>query len=124
MKSIAYGMAQRSAWPHRVAEVALCAHGLKPRKVRHRSVNLLAGRAVTRHMHPLTALGLSKDFDLRRALRYGCLPLACTSENPHDYFKSYASTYLRKRYNRKGSPATSPRSEGFLNPPAFPKAAC
>jgi hypothetical protein len=37
-------------------------------------VNLLAGRAVTRYMHPLTALELGKDFDLKRALQFGCLP--------------------------------------------------
>jgi predicted AAA+ superfamily ATPase len=76
--------------------------GSSARKLRRRSVNLLAGRAVTRHMHPLTALELGKDFDLRRALRYGCLPLACTSENPHDYLQSYASTYLREEVQQEG----------------------
>ena len=43
--------------------------GSSARKLRRRGVNLLAGRAVTRHMHPLTALELGKDFDLKRALR-------------------------------------------------------
>ncbi len=76
--------------------------GSSARKLRRRSVNLLAGRAVTRHMHPLTALELGKDFDLKRALQYGCLPLACTSENPHDYLKSYASTYLREEVQQEG----------------------
>jgi predicted AAA+ superfamily ATPase len=32
--------------------------GSSARKLRRRGVNLLAGRAVTRHMHPLTALEL------------------------------------------------------------------
>ena len=72
------------------------------RKLRGRGVNLLAGRAVTRHMHPLTALELSKDFDLKRALRYGCLPLACTSEKPQDYLKSYAAIYLREEVQQEG----------------------
>jgi predicted AAA+ superfamily ATPase len=76
--------------------------GSSARKLRRRSVNLLAGRAVTRHMHPLTALELGKDFDLKRALRHGCLPQACTSENPHDYLKSYASTYLREEVQQEG----------------------
>ena len=66
--------------------------GSSARKLRRRGVNLLAGRAVTRHMHALTALELGKDFDLKRALQYGCLPLACTTEDPHDYLKSYAAT--------------------------------
>ena len=76
--------------------------GSSARKLRRRGVNLLAGRALTRHMHPLTAFELGKDFDLKRALQYGCLPLACTSENPHDYLKSYASTYLREEVQQEG----------------------
>jgi len=76
--------------------------GSSARKLRGRGVNLLAGRAVTRHMHPLTALELGKDFDLKRALRYGCLPLACTSESPQDYLKSYAATYLREEVQQEG----------------------
>ncbi len=76
--------------------------GSSARKLRGRGVNLLAGRAVTRHMHPLTALELGKDFDLKRALRYGCLPFACTSESPQDYLKSYAATYLREEVQQEG----------------------
>jgi len=76
--------------------------GSSARKLRGRGVNLLAGRAVTRHMHPLTALELGKDFDLKRALRWGCLPLACTSDDPQDYLKSYAATYLREEVQQEG----------------------
>ena len=76
--------------------------GSSARKLRGRGVNLLAGRAVTRYMHPLTALELGKDFDLRRALRYGCLPLSSTSAEPQDYLKSYAATYLREEVQQEG----------------------
>jgi uncharacterized protein len=76
--------------------------GSSARKLRRRGVNLLAGRALTRHLHPLTALELGKDFDLRRALRWGCLPLACTSEKPQDYLNSYAATYLREEVQQEG----------------------
>ncbi len=76
--------------------------GSSARKLRGRGINLLAGRAVMRHMHPLTALELGKEFDLKRALQYGCLPLACTSENPQDYLKSYAATYLREEVQQEG----------------------
>jgi predicted AAA+ superfamily ATPase len=75
--------------------------GSSARKLRRRGVNLLAGRAVTRHMHPLTALELGSDFDLARALRWGCLPLAVTSENPQDYLNSYAATYLREEVQQE-----------------------
>ncbi len=76
--------------------------GSSARKLRRRGVNLLAGRALTRHMHPLTALELGEDFDLKRALRWGCLPLACTSEDPQDYLRSYAATYLREEVQQEG----------------------
>jgi len=76
--------------------------GSSARKLRRRGVNLLAGRALTRHMHPLTALELGRDFDLKRALRWGCLPLACTSEHPQDYMQSYAATYLREEVQQEG----------------------
>jgi predicted AAA+ superfamily ATPase len=76
--------------------------GSSARKLRRRGVNLLAGRALTRHMHPLMALELGKDFDLKRALRWGCLPLSCTSENPRDYLNSYAATYLREEVQQEG----------------------
>jgi predicted AAA+ superfamily ATPase len=76
--------------------------GSSARKLRGKGVNLLAGRALTRHMHPFTVLELSKDFDLRRALQFGCLPLACTSEKPQDYLRSYAATYLREEVQQEG----------------------
>lgn len=76
--------------------------GSSARKLRRRGVNLLAGRALTRYMHPLTALELGRDFDLKRALRYGGLPLACTSDKPEDYLNSYAATYLREEVQQEG----------------------
>jgi predicted AAA+ superfamily ATPase len=76
--------------------------GSSARKLRRRGVNLLAGRALTRSMHPLTAPELGKDFDLGRALRYGCLPLACTADDPEDFLEGYAATYLREEVQQEG----------------------
>lgn len=76
--------------------------GSSARKLRSKGVNLLAGRALTRHMHPFTAKELGRDFDLRRALQSGCLPLACTSGTPRDYLHSYAATYLREEVQQEG----------------------
>jgi predicted AAA+ superfamily ATPase len=53
-------------------------------------------------MYPLTALELGDDFDLNRALRLGCLPLACTSEDAQSYVASYAATYLREEVQQEG----------------------
>ncbi len=93
--------------------------GSSARKLRGRGVNLLAGRAVTRHMHPLTALELGKDFDLKRAVRYGCLPLACTSKNPEDYLKSYAATYLREEVQQEGLTRNIGAFSRFLEAASF-----
>lgn len=76
--------------------------GSSARKLRRRGVNLLAGRAVTRAMHPLTAAELGRDFDLKRQLRYGCLPYACTTDEPKDYLASYVTTYLREEVLQEG----------------------
>jgi predicted AAA+ superfamily ATPase len=76
--------------------------GSSARKLRRRGVNLLAGRALTRHLHPLTAGELGDDFDLRRAVRYGTLPFACTTRTPGDYLASYVATYLRAEVQQEG----------------------
>lgn len=76
--------------------------GSSARKLRRKGVNLLAGRALTRFMHPLTATELGVDFDLSRALRFGGLPLACTTDEPAGYLASYAATYLREEVQQEG----------------------
>jgi predicted AAA+ superfamily ATPase len=76
--------------------------GSSARKLRKKGVNLLAGRALTRFMHPLTVTELGGDFDLRRALAHGCLPFACTEPDPRDYLKSYVTTYLREEVQQEG----------------------
>jgi predicted AAA+ superfamily ATPase len=90
---------------HRLVEsrpLRFALSGSSARKLRRRGVNLLAGRALTRFMHPLTSAELGRDFDLRRALRFGCLPFACTTGDPADYLASYVSTYLREEVLQEG----------------------
>lgn len=76
--------------------------GSSARKLRRRGVNLLAGRALTRFMHPLAAAEIGEEFDLRRALRHGCLPFAYTEPDPRDYLRSYVTTYLREEVQQEG----------------------
>jgi predicted AAA+ superfamily ATPase len=45
--------------------------GSSARSLRKKGTNLLAGRALHRHFHPLTAIELGKDFDLRHSLQFG-----------------------------------------------------
>ena len=97
--------------------------GSSARKLRRRGVNLLAGRALTRFMHPLTAGELGGDFDLRRALQYGCLPFACTEPDPRDYLKSYVTTYLREEVQQEGFARNLAAFARFLEAASFSQAA-
>ncbi|MBI4594521.1 MAG: ATP-binding protein [Candidatus Rokubacteria bacterium] len=97
--------------------------GSSARKLRRRGVNLLAGRALTRFMHPLTAGELGGDFDLRRALRYGCLPFACTEPDPRDYLRSYVTTYLREEVQQEGFARNLAAFARFLEAASFSQAA-
>ncbi|HYD47499.1 MAG TPA: DUF4143 domain-containing protein [Terriglobales bacterium] len=70
--------------------------GSSARKLRRGEVNLLAGRARTLSMHPLTAAELGRRFDLRRSLQFGQLPSSYLEPDPQHYLASYVGTYLRE----------------------------
>ena len=70
--------------------------GSSARKLRRAGVNLLAGRAVSRRLYPLTPMEMGKDFDLDRALEIGTLPLIIQAEDPEDTLKAYVQTYLKE----------------------------
>jgi predicted AAA+ superfamily ATPase len=76
--------------------------GSSTRKLRRSGANLLAGRAVTRYLHPLTSVELGGDFDLLSALRQGFLPGALAASDPSDFLKSYVATYLREEILAEG----------------------
>ncbi len=76
--------------------------GSSARKLRRGGVNLLAGRALTYWMHPLTAIELGDSFDFERSLLFGHLPMAVTSRNPKRYLSSYVQTYLREEVQQEG----------------------
>jgi uncharacterized protein len=75
--------------------------GSSARKLRRQGINLLAGRARTLRMHPLSALELGKDFDLKRGVQYGALPFACTTKDPAAYLGDYVGTYLREEVQQE-----------------------
>ena len=76
--------------------------GSSARSLRKKGVNLLAGRALTFHMHPLTAAELGDDFELKRSVQYGQLPAVTDHRAPDEYLKSYISTYLREEIQQEG----------------------
>lgn len=70
--------------------------GSSARKLRKAGVNLLAGRAVSRFLYPLTPMEMGKDFNLDRALTVGSLPLVIQAEDPEDTLRAYVQTYLKE----------------------------
>jgi uncharacterized protein len=76
--------------------------GSSARKLRRRGVNLLAGRALSLTMHPLTRVELGERFELRHSLVFGQLPNAYTDRDPRAFLATYVKTYLREEVLQEG----------------------
>ncbi len=78
--------------------------GSSARKLRRGGTNLLAGRAYTYRLFPLTRAELGDEFDLERALLIGCLPTLWESdeEDPREFLRSYTETYLQEEIAQEG----------------------
>lgn len=76
--------------------------GSSARKLKKGDVNLLAGRAVTLAMHPLTSSELGADFNIKHLLTYGHLPSTFFGDSPEQYLESYVATYLREEVQQEG----------------------
>lgn len=76
--------------------------GSSARKLRRSGVDLLAGRAVVRSMHPFLAAELGARFDLAAALDHGLLPLIWDAGDPADTLRAYAGMYVRQEVQAEG----------------------
>ena len=76
--------------------------GSSARKLRRGGVNLLGGRALTRHLHPYMAAELGASFRLEEALRVGLLPLVRSARRPEDVLRAYAGLYIREEVQMEG----------------------
>jgi len=93
--------------------------GSSARKLKRKGPNLLAGRALTYSLHPLTALELGNDFDLNHVLNYGGLPSACTEKDPKKYLESYVKTYLEEEIQQEGLTRNLGAFSRFLEAASF-----
>lgn len=110
---------------HRLIEaggIQIVMTGSSARKLRRAGVNLLAGRALTLPLFPLTARELGADFDLRRAVSFGMLPAVVGHEQPAKYLKSYVQTYLREEIQQEGLARSLPAFSRFLEALSFSQA--
>jgi len=78
--------------------------GSSARKLRRGGANLLAGRAYTYRLFPLTFTELGGKFDLSRALRVGTLPVlwGFAEEDSREFLRSYTETYLKEEIAAEG----------------------
>lgn len=76
--------------------------GSSSRKLKQSGVNLLAGRALTYHMHPLIADEIGDEFDLNKALSFGLLPASYLEQQAQHFLDSYVATYLREEVQHEG----------------------
>ncbi len=88
--------------------------GSGARKLRRGGMNLLGGRAWTRHLHPLTSAELGEKFNLVKALNHGLLPSIYFSSSPDDDLQAYVGTYLREEIAAEALTRNIPAFSRFL----------
>ena len=88
--------------------------GSSARKLKAAGVNLLAGRALHKTMHPLTPMELGDDFDLDAALETGTIPLVLAAEETRAVLESYVRLYLREEIRAEGLVRNLPGFARFL----------
>jgi len=97
--------------------------GSSARTLRRKGVNLLAGRALTFHMYPLTAAELGSDFCIEKAVRFGHLPAVVGNTSPNEYLKSYVQSYLREEVLQEGLARNLNNFSRFLETASFSQGA-
>lgn len=75
--------------------------GSSARKLRRGGVNLLAGRAAMREMHPFLAAELP-TFSLDQCLRTGMVPLVLGAGDPADALSAYVAAYVDQEVRAEG----------------------
>ncbi len=78
--------------------------GSSARKLKRGGANLLAGRAVERHLFPFVYAEIKAGFSLKDALQFGTLPALSekTSREKIDILSTYVHTYLREEIQSEG----------------------
>jgi len=76
--------------------------GSSARKLKRTGVDLLAGRAIKKTLHPFMAVELGNKFNIDKALQHGLLPLVVASDNPKEVLKTYVALYIREEVQMEG----------------------
>ena len=95
--------------------------GSSARKLKRKGPNLLAGRALTFSMHPLSVAELGGDFRLEHSLKFGQLPSVYTEADPQKYLEAYVKTYLEEEIRQEGLTRNLSAFARFLEAAVFLK---
>jgi predicted AAA+ superfamily ATPase len=76
--------------------------GSSARKLRWQGVDLMAGRAIKRTLHPFMASELKDKFNFQKSLQLGMIPLVWDSPNPEETLSGYIDLYLREEVKAEG----------------------
>jgi predicted AAA+ superfamily ATPase len=97
--------------------------GSSSRKLKREGVDLLAGRALVRSLHPFMAAELGSRFELDVALTQGLVPLVWGSREPAEVLKAYVALYLREEVQMEGLVRRFESFARFLEAASFSQAA-
>jgi predicted AAA+ superfamily ATPase len=88
--------------------------GSSARKLKRAGVNLLAGRALNRSMHPFVPEELGTQVNLEESLRWGLLPIVWDSSVKEETLKAYAQLYLKEEIQAEALVRNLPGFARFL----------
>lgn len=88
--------------------------GSSARQLKRAGVNLLAGRALRRAMHPFVPEELGSDFDLKSALTLGTMPVILGAPEPSEALEAYCRMYLREEIQAEALVRNLPGFARFL----------
>jgi predicted AAA+ superfamily ATPase len=88
--------------------------GSSARKLRKAGINLLAGRALQRFMHPFVPGELGTHFSLEETMRWGLLPIVWSDEEKEETLIAYSQTYLKEEIQAEALVRNLPGFSRFL----------
>jgi predicted AAA+ superfamily ATPase len=111
---------------HRILEqkrnIQFVMTGSSARKLRRSGTNLLAGRALTFHLHPLTCEEWQEYISLEEAMHFGTLPRVVLEKEEKAkmrFLKSYVETYLKEEIQQEALTRNVPAFARFLELAGF-----
>lgn len=93
--------------------------GSSARKLKRTGVDLLAGRAIKKAMHPFMASELGDLFQLEKALKFGMLPLVWGADEMESVLDSYVDLYIVEEVQFEGLVRNIGSFSRFLSTIAF-----